>query len=225
MKRLRYPCLVLDHDDTVMDSTAHVHYPAFLLSLAEMRPDHFVTLEDYFRLNFDPGFLPYCEQVLGLTPQEQAREHEIWQTYVDGHVPQVYPGMARIIRTQTALGGYVCISSHSVSHQIRRDYRENDLPQPTLVFGWDRPRELRKPNPYSLDRIMDRLGLGPKDLLMVDDLKPGYDMAAARGVDFAAAGWAYDVQEIRDFMRENSPHYFETPEELEAYLFEDDGTL
>ena len=24
---MRYPCLVVDHDDTVVDSTATVHYP------------------------------------------------------------------------------------------------------------------------------------------------------------------------------------------------------
>ena len=41
------------------------------------------------------------------------------------------------------------------------------------------------------------------DLLMLDDLKPGYDMARAAGVDFAAAGWAYDVPEIEAFMRKN----------------------
>ena len=34
---LKYPCLVLDHDDTVMDSTTHVHHPAFLVSLAVIR--------------------------------------------------------------------------------------------------------------------------------------------------------------------------------------------
>ena len=25
---MRYKCLVLDHDDTVVDSTASIHYPA-----------------------------------------------------------------------------------------------------------------------------------------------------------------------------------------------------
>ena len=35
---MKYKCLILDHDDTVMDSTAHVHHPAFLVALAELRP-------------------------------------------------------------------------------------------------------------------------------------------------------------------------------------------
>lgn len=27
---MRYPCLVVDHDDTVVNSTATVHYPCFV---------------------------------------------------------------------------------------------------------------------------------------------------------------------------------------------------
>ena len=30
MSGLRYKCLVLDHDDTVMDSTRLIHHPDFL---------------------------------------------------------------------------------------------------------------------------------------------------------------------------------------------------
>ena len=35
---MRYKCLVLDHDDTVVDSTASIHYPAFLEALKILRP-------------------------------------------------------------------------------------------------------------------------------------------------------------------------------------------
>ena len=38
MSRLKYKCLVLDHDDTVMDSTRLIHHPAFLVFLKEVRP-------------------------------------------------------------------------------------------------------------------------------------------------------------------------------------------
>ena len=56
---------------------------------------------------------------------------------------------------------------------------------------------------------------------MVDDLKPGYDMARAAGVDFAAAGWAYDVPEIEAFMRKNCDFYFKTVQEFGTFLEED----
>ena len=41
-----------------------------------------------------------------------------------------------------------------------------------------------------------------------------------RDLPFAAAGWAYDVPEIRAFMKENTPLYFETTQALYRYLFE-----
>ena len=55
---------------------------------------------------------------------------------------------------------------------------------------------------------------------MLDDLKPGYDMARACGVNFAAAGWSNDVPQIESFMRANCDLYFKTVPELRAYLFE-----
>lgn len=220
MNRLPYKCLVLDHDDTVTDSTRHVHHPAFLEALNELRPGVSVSLDDYFRLNFHPGFMEYCEQALSFTPAEFEREMEIWKAYVAGHVPAAFPGMRELMQEQIARGGYVCVCSHSLQENILRDYRENGLPQPTLVYGWDLPRALRKPNPFALDDIMDRLQLSAKDLLVVDDLKPGFDMAAQRGVAFAAAGWAYAVPEIRRFMQKNAALYFDTVAALKGYLFD-----
>lgn len=217
---LRYQCLVLDHDDTVMDSTAHIHYPAFLEAMKVMRPGVALSLAEYFRLNFDPGFHEYCEQTLHFTQEDFDLEVSLWQDYVKTHIPSVYPGMARIIRRQKEAGGYVCVASHSINTNIIRDYRANGLPEPDLIYGWELLREQRKPAPYSLEQIMQKLSLTPKDLLMVDDLKPGYDMAKACGVDFAAACWAYDIPQIKQFMCENCGRVFYTPEQLEAYLFD-----
>ena len=55
---------------------------------------------------------------------------------------------------------------------------------------------------------------------MLDDLKPGYDMALACSVRFAAAGWANDIPEIERFMRRSCDLYFKTVPELRAHLFD-----
>jgi phosphoglycolate phosphatase/pyrophosphatase PpaX len=91
---------------------------------------------------------------------------------------------------------------------------------PTLVYGWELPAEQRKPAPYPLLDIMNRLSLEPSDILVVDDLKPGYDMARAAGCDFAAAGWAYDGPEIEAFMRANCDYYLPTVDSLRELLFD-----
>ena len=216
---MKYKCIILDHDDTVVDSTRHVHHPAFLVSLAELRPGRTISLEDYFRVNFHPGFVEYCRDVLGFSEAELAREVEMWKEYVRDHIPEVYPGMARIIRRQKEAGGLVCVISHSFDYNIRRDYAANGLPQPDAVYGWELPPQRRKPDPWALNQVLERFGLKPEDCLVVDDLKPGYDMARTAGVPFAAACWAYDVPEIRTFMEQNCTLAFEDPAALEAYLF------
>ena len=71
-----------------------------------------------------------------------------------------------------------------------------------------------------LERIMERFALRPEELLVVDDLKPGHDMARAAGVPFAAAGWANDIPEIEQFMRKNCDHYCKQVSDLARLLEE-----
>ena len=66
---------------------------------------------------------------------------------------------------------------------------------------------------------MEKYSLFPSEILVVDDLKPGYDMARSAGVDFAAAGWAYDIPEIREFMQKNCDYYLNSVEDLRKILF------
>jgi len=183
-----YPCLVVDHDDTVVNSTATVHYPCFVQYCGEFFPDYHCTLEHYFVQNFHPGVVSFFRDDVGMTDAQMKHEQSYWNEYVQSHVPQAYPGMAEILWEQKRRGGLLCVVSHSYGKNILRDYRENSLPEPDLVFGWEYPPEKRKPKPDALHEIIERYRLAPSDLLMLDDLKPGYDMARACGVDFAAAG-------------------------------------
>ena len=215
---MRYRCLVFDHDDTVVNSTATIHYPCFQQFLDEYYPGRSCTLEHYFRQNFDPGFLPMCREEYGMTAADLEVEYRYWQDYVRTRIPAAYPGIREIMERQKAEGGLVCVVSHSVDRNIRRDYEANGLPAPDLVFGWEQPLERRKPEPWPLEEIMRRFALQPRDLLMIDDLKPGYDMALRCGVDFAAVGWANDIPEIEDFMRRNCGLYFKTVPQLAAFL-------
>ena len=94
---MRFPCLVLDHDDTVVNSTAVIHFPSFQAYLAKVRPGVTYTLEEYFRKNFDPGILPLFRDVLGFSDEELEGEFRFWQDWVAERVPQAYPGMREIL--------------------------------------------------------------------------------------------------------------------------------
>ncbi|MBO4885710.1 MAG: HAD family hydrolase [Clostridia bacterium] len=216
---MKYPCLVVDHDDTVVNSTATVHYPCFVQYTKEFFPHYRCTLEEYFIKNFDPGIVALFRDEVGMTDEQMKHEQVYWNAYVQNHIPRAYEGMRETLLEQKQRGGLLCVVSHSLTENILRDYRENGLPEPDMVFGWESPPEERKPNPYPLLRIMQTYGLRADELLMLDDLKPGWDMARACGVPFAAAGWANDLIEIESFMRRHCDYYFKTVEELRDFLF------
>lgn len=63
---MRYQCLVLDHDDTVVNSTATINYPAFVQTLQKLRPDVHMTLDDFFSYSFEPGLRRPVQRHSGL---------------------------------------------------------------------------------------------------------------------------------------------------------------
>ena len=215
---MKYKCLVFDHDDTVVNSTATIHHPCFQAFLNDFYPGERMSLNEYFLVNFDPGFVPMCRERYGMTDEDLIKETRYWQAWVKNHIPSAYPGIREIMEKQKAEGGLVCVVSHSFDYNIRRDYQENELPEPDAVYGWERPERERKPYPFPLEDLMRRYALRPEEMLMIDDLKPGYDMARAASVPFAAVGWANDIPRIESFMRQNCKRYFKTVEELDAFL-------
>lgn len=219
IKPVRYKCLVLDHDDTVVNSTATIHYPSFVRFMREYRPDEIPTIEKYLFDNFQ-GLTHFFHEIMRFTPEEEAAQYACWADYVETHVPPAFDGMADFLARYRVAGGHICVVSHSLRRNILRDYRENGLPEPDLVFGWESPASERKPSPYPLEQIMKSFGFSRSELLMLDDLKPGYDMAKSCGVDFAAAGWSNDIPEIESFMRSNCDKYFKTVAGFSDFLEE-----
>ena len=217
---MRFQCLVMDHDDTTVNSTATIHFPSFLAYLAQVRPGLHYTLDDYFRKNFDPGVMALFTGELGFSEEELAGEFRFWQDWVRTRVPKAYPGIREILQRHRDAGGKIAVVSHSMRENIERDYRENGLPEPDLIFGWEQPPERRKPEAWPLQQIMKTFSLPPEALLMVDDLKPGYDMARRCGVPFAAAGWANDIPEIEQFVRKKCDVYCKTVADLDRLLDE-----
>ena len=222
---MKYRLLVFDHDDTAVNSTATIHHPCFVRFLEEFYPGRSCSLEEYFLKNFSPGFLPMCREEYGMDDETLEREAAYWREYVSTRVPKAYPGIRELMQRHRREGGMLAVISHSYGDNILRDYRLNDLPEPDLVFGWEMPPEKRKPSPWPLQEVLRQSGLPPEQVLVIDDLKPGYDMARTCGVPFAAAGWANDIPEIEAFMRRFSCLYFKTVSALAEYLFDEEVSL
>ncbi|EOR27152.1 HAD superfamily hydrolase [Clostridium sartagoforme AAU1] len=212
---MKYKCLILDHDDTVTISTPNIHYPSFVEALKILRPNtKIITLEEFISSCFNPGFSELCKDILKFNKEEQAYQYKIWSSYTKSKIPDFYPGFPELIKEFKNLGGVICVASHSESEQIQRDYKINCGILPDKIFGWDLEDYKRKPNPYPIREAMKTFNLNKEDILVVDDLKPGLDMARTCNVDFASAGWSHIIPEIIDFMKENSNYYLSSVDEL-----------
>ena len=218
----RYRCLIIDHDDTAVDSTRRVHYPAHLRSMELLRPElPPIDIDTWFRKNCDPGIMAFLVDELRLTPDELAVENKVWREHTARETPHFFPGFLDALAAYKAEGGRVAVVSHSESHVILSHYRRAAgglAVEPDLVFGWDLGPDKRKPNPYPVHETVRLLGLALRDVLVLDDLKPGIVMAQAAGVDAAGAGWAHDISSIREFMREACVAYFATVNEFAEFV-------
>lgn len=216
---LRYRCLVLDHDDTTVDSTRSINYPQFLEALAHFRPGFSMSLDEYLMHCFDPGFYEMCEKVLHYSPQEMQAHVEMWKAYHKTHHPKFFPGIPELIAQQKKEGGFVCVVSHSSDDVIRSAYSHGNVPMPDLIFGAEQPAERRKPSSWPMEEILRRLDLGPEEVLMVDDMPLGSIMSHSVGIEFACAGWCSTLPQIEAHMRQHSDYYFSTVQEFYTFQF------
>lgn len=217
---LKYPCLVLDHDDTVVQSMKTMSYPYFLYGLSIFRPGEDISFADYVRDCHHYGFVELCRMRYSYTDEELAQEHDMWMEYVLSHTPDPYPGIGDVLHRQKEEGGLICVVSHSREDNILRDYRAHFGFDPDAIYGFERPEEQRKPNPYPLQDIMKRFNLSVDDILVVDDMKLSCKMAAPLGIKVAYAGWnGLDVPEVDAEMSSICDFHFKNIADFEEFLF------
>jgi phosphoglycolate phosphatase/pyrophosphatase PpaX len=219
---MKYPCLVLDHDDTVVQTMRTLSYPFFLLELEQFRPGESISFEDYVLDCHNYGFSEMCIRRWNFTAEEQKEEYRGWMEYVMTHIPDIFPGIAKVIRRQKSAGGLICVVSHSSTENITRDYAHHFGITPDAIYGWDLPKEQRKPNSYPLLDIMEKYRLSPTDILVVDDMKLAWKMANPLNVPIAFAAWGkLEFPELSEEMRSLCDYSFNSPAELEKFIFEE----
>ena len=219
---LKYKCLVLDHDDTVVQSMKTLSYPFFLFELEQFRPGETISLEEYILECHRLGFAELCRQRFHFTDEELKIEHKQWMEYIMSHIPAPYPGISDVTHRQKAEGGLICVVSHSHADNISRDYATHFAIQPDAIYGWELLPHQRKPNPWPLEDIMARFGLKPEEILVVDDMKLACMMAQPLNVAVCYAGWSgIGVQSVADEMKALCQLSFDTTEALYQYLFEE----
>lgn len=216
---LKYKCLILDHDDTGVKSTPDIHYPSFVEALKDLRPkEEPISFEDFVKYCFNPGFSSLCKDIIRFTEEEQKHQQAVWKKYTESALPEFYELFAETIQDFKKQGGIVTVVSHSERNRIERDYAVHAGFVPDAIFGWELPEHQRKPHAFPIQEILKRFSLQETEALMVDDLKPGLEMARSCNVDFAAAGWSHSIPEIKDQMKVKADYYFETVEHFNRFI-------
>lgn len=218
---MKYPCLVLDHDETVVQSEKTIGYPCFCLTLARLRPQKTITLDEYVQGCHELGFVDMCRQRYGFSDTELQEEYNDWMEYVRHHTPAPFQGIKEIIHQQKKSGGLICVVSHSAEANISRDYQEHFGIIPDAIYGCDFPKEQQKPSPYPLLHIMEKYNLKPEEILVVDDMKLACQMATPLGISVAFAAWGKeDFPEIAREMEALCDFSFHSTQALYNFLFE-----
>lgn len=218
---LKYKCLVLDHDDTVVQTERYIGYPYFRDYLKQIRPGTDLCFADYVRDCSNMVFADMCRSRWNMTDEECAQEYRGWSEYYRNHNHPIFPGIDNIIRRQKESGGLVCVVSLSPAKDILKDYEEHFSMVPDAVYDHDMPAHMRKPNTYPLEDIMKRFSLQPEEILVVDDMKLAWMMADPLNVAVAYAAWSkIDFPELTTQMRQLCSYSFDSTEELEKFLFD-----
>ena len=90
---LRFKCVILDHDDTAVDSTASIHYQAHVEVMRILRPDQEpISLDGWFLKNFDPGIMEYLIDELRFDEAEIEKEYQVWRDFTTSSTPRFFPG-------------------------------------------------------------------------------------------------------------------------------------
>ena len=217
---LKYKCLVLDHDDTVVQTERYIGYPYFKDFLAEIRPGTELTFRQYVEDCNNMVFADVCRLRWNMTDKEQAREYQGWKAYYRDNPHPIFPGIEEVIARQKAEGGLVCVVSLSREEEILKDYTTHFGIVPDAVYDYEQPSEKRKPNPFPLQDLMKRFNLKPEEILVVDDMKLGWMMASAAGVDIAYAAWSKEeFPELTQEMRGLCDFTFDTTAQFNDFLY------
>lgn len=189
---MKYKCLVLDHDDTVVNSSQSIHYPAFLHTLKTLRPNEdYLTFEDFNHHCFIYGFYHLCKTRYQFSEEEMEIEYKIWKSHTQSKQADPFVGWKELLLKFKELGGKIVVVSYSESKEIRRDYIEHFGFEPDLIFAHDHGKDKLKPYPYPIHKLIEELKVTQDSILVIDDMPVGYEMAMNANVDFIWAQWAY----------------------------------
>ncbi len=220
---MKYKCLIIDHDDTTVDSTPAIHFLAHQEQMRRIgRESQTSTLEEWFKVNFDPGYTVYIDSILKLTDEEKKTCYEIWREFTTVMTPPFFEGMLPLLKEFREQGGIIIVVSHSEADIILSHYqKQTEFPgfSPDRIIGWTGDPEKQKPYTWPIDEVIKQYKLKKEQILVVDDLRPGITMANRANVDSAGVGWSHNLPIIKEGIIDQCTYFFDSVQELYNMVF------
>lgn len=137
--------------------------------------------------------------------------HKNYQAAV-GYLTHPYEGIVELLIELRALGYKLVALSNKPDHTLSKLFREIDFDK-YFDYTMGQVDELpKKPDPYMVDKIIDKYQIDKKDAILVGDSEVDYQTALNAGLDFVAVSWGF---RSREYLQRLNPKYIvDTSEEL-----------
>ncbi|ELP87272.1 hypothetical protein EIN_095090 [Entamoeba invadens IP1] len=219
----RFKCLVIDHDDTSVDSTPKINYPCYLSFMREYAPSiPPASLTSFQNYLFDIGITKYYKDVARLPDHLIKYEAEYWQAYADSHdPPDFFPGFLDVLKHFKQLGGLVVVVSYCDKNNIARAYTKAGSFLPDKIFGCDSHNpKLSKPHKELLVSIMREFNLRENEIVVIDDMSDGFRMADHfKGITKVGVTYGDGHEDIKDKMKGMCHFVATSVKELNDFIF------
>ncbi|ELP85671.1 hypothetical protein EIN_409900 [Entamoeba invadens IP1] len=213
---------MLDHDDTSVDSTPHIHYPCYLQFMKNHPHDAILSYNEWFKMLWHEGLFNYYRKELKMT-EDQVKEavDDSRQYGLTHESAKFFPGFIPLLKAFKARGGILVVVSFSSAENINKHYNEQTKGEilPDFVYDWkhDAPEQC-KPFPYPVFDVMKRYNLKKEDILVVDDMLPGLTMARKAGVKCAGAVYGKGHEVLQTELSEASDYLCASVEDLQRLV-------
>jgi phosphoglycolate phosphatase-like HAD superfamily hydrolase len=150
------------------------------------------------------GFEHLCKERYQFNNEEMLIEYTIWKSFTQSKQAQPFDGWKELLNTFRNQGGKIVVVSYSESKEILRDYQDHFGFKPDLIFAYDHGPEKLKPHTYPIYTLMETLQINTDEILVIDDMPVGYEMAQKAQVDFIWAQWAFFDDTLNEHIKKTS---------------------
>lgn len=216
--KLRKKCLILDHDDTIINSQESIHYPLFVEVLKKLRPNiQPIDFERFIDLSNELGFVKMCRTLYHYTPQEIEFEYHYWKTHSAAMQAPSFEGLKEILQAFTQAGGLIIVYTMNSSQNVLQDYERLFQFVPHKIIAHDQYVVLKKPYRLSILHALHELELNVKECIFIDDTPMLLELKDRLNMDFLAANWAKSAHPL--WKHRHDVPILNHPKELASYIF------